>query len=65
MYLPQPTQLYLVAAADVAERRAEADRLARRTESRRRPSYLTLLTPPQMGRLIPFPEPTPPAPKAA
>jgi hypothetical protein len=67
MYQPSMPQLHLVAAADVAGRRATADRdrQVKLALVERRPKIVHLFDRPILGRVIRFPDRTPPAPEAA
>ena len=67
MYQPSMPQLHLVAAADVAERRATADRdrQVKLVLVERGPKIVHLFDRPLVGRILRFPDRTPPAPEAA
>ena len=62
-----PIQLHDVAAAILAERRAQADRerFLKQASTARRPKIVTFPTLASMGRVLSFPDRTPPAPEAA
>ena len=62
-----PIQLHDVAAAILAERRAQADRerFLRQASVARESKIIAFPTRSTLGRLLAFPERTPPAPEAA